>query len=251
MDKTGNNTQQDTPSGSQAPSNPEPVKFSKAFTPEVDIYIELCNKENKKPTVKGFATHINTDLFSVNAWAYKKKKDDKGNVLEEYARPNFLAAIQKIEKLEKAGQEDKLNEKQELFCQCYATEREFFGNGVQSYIEIYKPDTSKPNWYKSACVSASQLLSNIKVCRRITELLEDGGFNDTNIDKQLEIVIMQNADFSSKVAAIREYNKLRNRVIERMDHTSKGKELKHLTAFNYIAPDKSNGTDNSDNKANV
>ncbi len=225
MDKTGNNTQQDTPSGSQAPSNPEPVKFSKAFTPEVDIYIELCNKENKKPTVKGFATHINTDLFSVNAWAYKKKKDDKGNILEEYARPNFLAAIQKIEAIEKENETIKLNEKQELFCKLYASDREFYGNGTQSYIEAYEPDTSKPNWYKGAQASASRLLTNVIVLKRINELLEAGGLNDAFVDKQLEFLITQNADFSSKVAAIREYNKLKTRIVERIDHTTKGKEL--------------------------
>lgn len=225
MDKTGNNTQQDTPSGSQAPSNPEPVKFSKAFTPEVDIYIELCNKENKKPTVKGFATHIGTDLFSVNAWAYKKKKDDKGNVLEEYARPNFLAAIQKIEAIEKENETLKLNEKQELFCKYYASDREFFGNGVQSYIEAYEIDVTRRGAYDGARVNASKLLTDTNILKRIDELLEAGGLNDAFVDKQLEFLITQNADFSSKVAAIREYNKLKTRIVERIDHTSKGKEL--------------------------
>ena|SRR5215203_294398 len=41
--------------------------------------------------------------------------------------------------------ETKLNPKQESFCKLYATDREFFGNGVESYIEVYNPDRSKPN----------------------------------------------------------------------------------------------------------
>ncbi len=70
-----------------------------------------------------------------------------------------------------ATENNKLNAKQEKFCQIYVSDKEFFGNWVQSYIEVYKPDESKPNWYKSACISASQILSNIKVTRRISELL--------------------------------------------------------------------------------
>ena len=40
----------------------------------------------------------------------------------------------------------KLTPQQELFCQLYAGDREFFGNGVQSYIEAYKVDTTKKGW---------------------------------------------------------------------------------------------------------
>jgi hypothetical protein len=118
-----------------------------------------------------------------------------------------------------------LNPKQELFCNLYATDREFFGNGVESYIEAYDPDTSKPNWYKSACTSASRLLSNVKVCQKINQLLEEGGLNDHFVDKQLTFLITQHADFRSKLGAIKEYNKLKARITEHIDHTTKGKEL--------------------------
>lgn len=118
-----------------------------------------------------------------------------------------------------------LNPKQELFCQFYATEKEFFGNGVQSYIEAYNPDTSKSNWYKTACASASQLLSNINVCERINELLEDGGLNDTFVDKQLLLLITQNADYSNKLGAMKEYNKLKQRITDKMDVNITGPEI--------------------------
>lgn len=105
-----------------------------------------------------------------------------------------------------------LNQRQELFSRLYATDKEFFGNGVESYIQAYKPDQSKPNWYKSACSSASRLLRNVKVVERINELLEEMGFTETAIDKQLAFLITQHSDFSVKLGAIREYNKLRGRI---------------------------------------
>lgn len=108
-----------------------------------------------------------------------------------------------------------LTQKREKFCQLYATDSEFFGNGVQSYIEAYEPNMSKPNWYKTACASASQLLSNIKVCERINQILEESGFNDVAVDKQLAFLLTQHADFKSKLGAIKEYNKLKQRVNER------------------------------------
>ena len=115
-----------------------------------------------------------------------------------------------------------LNPKQEKFCQLYATETEFFGNGVQSYIEAYEPSTSDSIWYKTACSSASQLLSNIKVCNRINELLEDGGLNDAHVDKQLLFIINQFDNLPAKTAAIREYNKLKSRITDKAEVDLKG-----------------------------
>lgn len=107
-----------------------------------------------------------------------------------------------------------LNLKQEEFCKLYASDREFFGNGAQAYIEVYEPDRTKPNWYKTACQSASRLLSNVKVCERINQLLEECGLNDQFVDKQLTFLITQHADFGNKMAAIREYNKLKARITD-------------------------------------
>jgi hypothetical protein len=115
----------------------------------------------------------------------------------------------------------KLNPKQEQFCQLYATDREFFGNGVESYVEAYDFDQSKRNWYKTAAAAASRLLKNVKVCERINEILEVNGLNDQAVDKQLSFLVTQHADFGSKLGAIREYNKLKKRVTDRIEHTGK------------------------------
>ena len=116
-----------------------------------------------------------------------------------------------------AKKKTKLNLKQEAFCQLYATDQEFFGNGVESYMEIYKINKSKPNWYKTACSAASRLLSNVKVCQRINELLDDAGLNDQFVDKQLLFVVTQHGDLRTKLGGIREYNKLRGRIIDKLE----------------------------------
>ncbi len=112
--------------------------------------------------------------------------------------------------------DETVNLKQEEFCQLYTGEREFFGNGVESYLEIYGIDKSKPNWYKTACAAASRLLTNVKVIARINELLEESGLNDVFVDKQLRFLITQHADLGNKLGAIREYNKLKQRITDQI-----------------------------------
>lgn len=129
----------------------------------------------------------------------------------------------------------KLNQRQEEFCQLYATDREFFGNGVDSYVEAYDVDLNKKNAYKTAASAASRLLKNVKVIERINELLELGGLNDQFIDKQLSFLVAQHADFGAKLGAIREYNKLKKRVTDRVEHTGKDggpMEVKHVEIMN-------------------
>lgn len=113
--------------------------------------------------------------------------------------------------------ESKLKPKQERFCQLYVS-KEFFGNGVQSYMEAY--GISKDG-YNAARVSASELLTKPNICARINELLDASGLNDEFVDKQLLIMITQNADFSSKISAIREYNKLKQRIIDKVEDVTK------------------------------
>ncbi len=114
--------------------------------------------------------------------------------------------------LEKKTRElrDKLNPKQRRFCELYASSEEFFGNGTQSYVESYKP-RKIGNWYNSARASAGQLLANNAVLTYINSLLELRGLNDAFVDKQLEFLITQHADFKTKLGGISEYNKLKRR----------------------------------------
>jgi hypothetical protein len=124
----------------------------------------------------------------------------------------------------------KLNPKQLLFCKLYASDIEFFGNGTQSYIHAYKPK-QVGNWYKTVMSCASALLRNPKVCEEINRLLELDTLNNVSVDKQLAFIITQYSDLQAKMAAIREYNKLKQRIVERTDITSDNKPLVFDNAF--------------------
>lgn len=132
---------------------------------------------------------------------------------------------------EKEEIKESLNLRQEKFCQLYATSKEFFGNGVESYLEVYDVDRNKPNWYSIACASASRLLSNEKIVNRINAILEQTGFNDAFVDKELSFLITQHADFQTKLGAIKEYNKLKQRIQDKLDLTSKGEKIVNIVTY--------------------
>ena len=111
----------------------------------------------------------------------------------------------------KSLMKEKLNPKQEKFCQLYASDREFFGNGVESYMEAYDMERSKYNTAKSA---AQRLLTYDYINALIGELLDIKISNEV-VDKELGFVIIQKNDLSSKVQAIKEYNRVKQRVDER------------------------------------
>lgn len=108
-----------------------------------------------------------------------------------------------------------LNEKQKVFCELFASDREFFGNGTQAYIEAYNIDLSKKGAYLSAKANAHRLLTKDYILKYIDELFEARGLNDTFVDKQLEKLITQDAEFSVKIKAISEYNKLKGRITDK------------------------------------
>jgi phage terminase small subunit len=107
-----------------------------------------------------------------------------------------------------------LNERQKLFCKYYVSE-EFFGNGVRAYCMAYGLDFTDIKEYNGAKVSACDLLTNPNVLACINEQLDEAGLNDNFVDKQLLFALTQNADMSSKVKAIGEYNKLRQRITDK------------------------------------
>lgn len=111
----------------------------------------------------------------------------------------------------------KLNAQQKKFCELFASDREFFGNGTQSYIEAYNIDLSKKGAYLSAKANAYRLLTKDYILKYIDELFEARGLNDTFVDKQLEKLITQDAEFNVKIKAISEYNKLKGRITEKKE----------------------------------
>jgi phage terminase small subunit len=102
------------------------------------------------------------------------------------------------------------------FCKLYVT-KEFFGNGTEAYIEAYSVDVSKKGAYEAARSSASRLLTKANILNRINELLDNEGLNNEFVDKQLLFVLTQNADFGAKIQAIKEYNKIKNRITDKLE----------------------------------
>ena len=164
----------------------------------------------------------------------KKTKNKKVKPKQEPKnKENNTDEVKKEDSKDDKKSEDKenikINQKQELFCQYYATDKEFFGNGVEAYAEAYDLDISVPKHYNTAKTNAWRLLTNADILKRIDQLLELGPLNNTFVDRQLAKIIAQDADFSSKVAAIREYNKLKQRITDKIEE----KATLTITMTNY------------------
>jgi phage terminase small subunit len=139
--------------------------------------------------------------------------------------------------------ERELNEKQLLFCKNYVS-KDFFGSGVESYAAAYGLDLTNQKDYNNAKVAASKLLTNSNILSRINEELDAAGLNDNFVDKQLLFAITQNADLSSKVRAIQEYNKLKQRIIEKLETKNNNK-----ITVEYVSATSGASHESEENKA--
>jgi hypothetical protein len=143
--------------------------------------------------------------------------------------------------------EKELNEKQLLFCKNYVS-KDFFGSGVESYAAAYGLDLTNQKDYNNAKVAASKLLTNSNILSRINEELDAAGLNDNFVDKQLLFAITQNADLSSKVRAIQEYNKLKQRIIEKLETKNNNKiTVEYVSTASQSPNDTENKTNYSSN----
>lgn len=115
------------------------------------------------------------------------------------------------------GIKTKLKPEWEMFCQYFVSSYETFGNATRSYAKAYNIDISDKRKYGTCRTNGYRLLTNADIIARVNELLNDLVMNDTTVDQQLAFLIMQNHDYSSKVAAIREYNKLKQRITEKKE----------------------------------
>lgn len=109
-----------------------------------------------------------------------------------------------------------LNDQQVRFCQLYAIGNNR-GHGVQCYADAYGYDLTEKGAYNSCKANASRLLTDDNILQYIRSLFEDKDLNDTVVDNELAFAIKQNADFGSKVAAIKEYNQLKGRITKKLE----------------------------------
>lgn len=149
-----------------------------------------------------------------------------------------------------------LTAKQEAFCRFYTQIGATFGNATLSYAEAYGVDLESYSdekevlaenedgepieWGDSPrsvvanrCASAgSRLLRNVKVDKRVRELLNEMMTTEV-IDARLVEIIMKGKD-TDAIQAIKEFNKLKQRIIEKKDITSGGEKI---AGFNFVRAD--------------
>lgn len=115
----------------------------------------------------------------------------------------------------KQDNQNNLTDKQKAFAElfAYGTTR---GNGTMSYVEAYGIDLSVKGQYNVARNGAAQNLTKSNILDYIRSLY-DTVLNDEIIDNELTFLIMQSADFRTKLGAIKEYNQLRQRITKKIE----------------------------------
>lgn len=152
-----------------------------------------------------------------------------------------------------------LNPKQELFCHIYTQNTYLYGNGTLCYAQAYNipldslpeddavysdpdPETGireklKESSYRIAydncSAAASRLLRNAKINDKIKELLINS-MTDSEVDSELIHTIKQREDYSAKMRAIAEYNKIKQRITQKADLTSKGEKISVIGGMEII-----------------
>jgi len=146
-----------------------------------------------------------------------------------------------------------LTPQQELFCQYYVKNDEMFGNATRAYAEAFGydldnmsnerpvevlPDGTKKEEkseyekaYNICGVEGHKQLRKPKVNDRVVALLNEILTNEV-VDSELAKVMKQDHKLDAKVNAIKEYNKLRGRIIEKRDVTSGGQPIT-VNLINY------------------
>jgi len=84
-------------------------------------------------------------------------------------------------------------------------------------------DSSYKRMYDNVSTYASKLRRNLKIQSRCRDLLNEF-MNDKVIDARLTEIILD-GDSTASIQAIKEYNKLRQRIIDRKDITTDGKPI--------------------------
>lgn len=116
-----------------------------------------------------------------------------------------------------ASPKTKLKPEWEMFCQYFAVNYETFGNATQAYAKAYHIDLSNKGAYASCRTGGYRLLTNDDILVRVNQLLGELIMNDTTVDMELAFLIAQKHDYSAKIAAIKEYNNLKQRIIKRLE----------------------------------
>lgn len=104
-----------------------------------------------------------------------------------------------------------LSNEQEKFCQLFIRDSKLSGKPFECYMKIYGDALEPHQTPDFVRKEAKALLTNDNIISRLTALLEEDGFNDSNVDRHHLFLVSQFTDFPTKMKAIQEYNKLKKR----------------------------------------
>lgn len=131
-----------------------------------------------------------------------------------------------------------LSLKQERFCQNFINGGDLRDNATLGYAEAYGYDldkmsevnetdeetgkeiprsSEKARAYSVCAVEGSRNLRKPNIQKRMRQLLKEY-LNDDDVDSELAKIIKQDYKYEAKLGGIREYNKLKARIIEKHDH---------------------------------
>lgn len=131
------------------------------------------------------------------------------------------------------------NPKWEIFCQAWV---DTLGNGTQSALEAFDisgkefcetdwKDLSEENKISrrkaeaTAANMAREYLRKPEIRKRCSEIMEERGFNDAEVEKEHYKLIKQDSDWGVKRAAIRDYYQLKGKLTDHVDLTTKGEKI--------------------------
>jgi len=140
----------------------------------------------------------------------------------------------------KKNVEDNLNPQRMMFCKLYTQNTDLFGNATLCYAEAFGYDLeslsqeavySEPDEfghrekiedspytkaYNVCSVNSARLLRNAKI-DEYTKILLNEMMTNENADAELAWVMKQRRDLGPKIQALREFNKLKNRVTDNIN----------------------------------
>lgn len=105
-----------------------------------------------------------------------------------------------------------ISTEQEKFCKLFVRDPKLQGKSFECYMKVYGPDLEPHQTPELVRRQAKELLADDRIISYLNTLLEEDGFNDASVDKHHLFLINQFGDFSTKMKAIQEYNKLKKRI---------------------------------------
>lgn len=98
-----------------------------------------------------------------------------------------------------------ITQKQKKFCEMYLSD-EFRGNATKAYQAVFRVS------YETAKTNGSRLLTNAHISEEIRKILDEQKLNPERIDAEWYFLITQNENLSVKMQAIREFNRVKQRI---------------------------------------